>query len=89
MALTADNQSPWAAFSDQSVLWSPDKIKSLAAKWPKLAAAKHSIGDATLVDVAEHYAQMGYRVEILTGDQGLKSHEPFIPLDEPRRRKSR
>ena len=37
-------------------------------------------------DVAEYYAQMGYGVEILTGDQGLKAYEPVTPVKVPRRR---
>ena len=35
-----------------------------------------SIGDATIKDVAEYYAEAGYEVEILTGDVGLKSYQP-------------
>ena len=28
MRKSADEESPWAAFSDQSVLWSPEKLKA-------------------------------------------------------------
>jgi hypothetical protein len=87
MKKSADQQTPWAAFSEQSPLWSPEKLKKLAETWPDLAAGKLSIGDATIKDVAEYYAKMGFEVEILTGDQGLKSYEPEKPLDIPRRRK--
>jgi len=41
---------------------------------------------ATIKDVAEYYAQIHYSVEILTGDQGLKAHEPLAPAEIPRRR---
>ena len=85
----ADETSPWAAFSDQSVLWAPDKLKALAANWPDLAAQKLSLGDATIKDVADYYAQAGYKVEILTGDQGLKAYEPAVPAEVPRRRRTR
>jgi hypothetical protein len=85
----ADETSPWAAFSDQSVLWNPEKLKALAATWPNLAAQKLSLGDATIKDVADYYAQAGYEVEILTGDQGLKAHEPAVPAEVPRRRRTR
>jgi hypothetical protein len=87
MRKSADQQTPWAAFSDQSVLWSPEKLKSLADSWPDLAASRLSLGDATIKDVAEYYAKMGCAVEILTGDQGLKSYEPAIPPAIPRRRR--
>ena len=45
-----------------------------------------SLGDATIKDVAEYYAQMNNEVEILTGDSGLKSYEPVAKKIVPRRR---
>lgn len=89
MRKSADNQTPWAAFSEQSSLWSPEKLKWLADYWPTLAAGNSSLGDATIKDVAEYYAQMRYEVEILTGDQGLKTYEPIAPVEIPRRRQRR
>lgn len=86
MSKSADNETPWAAFSDQSILWSAERIKVLANTWPDLALQKLSLGDATIKDVAEHYAQMGCGVEILTGDLGLKAYEPIAPPEIPRRR---
>ncbi len=86
---SADNQTPWAAFSEQSILWSPEKLKSLADTWPNLAAQRLSLGDVTIKDVAEYYAQMGWEVEILTGDQGLKAYQPTTPAEKPRRRQRR
>jgi len=89
MAESADQQTPWAAFSEQSTLWSAEKLKELATSWPNLAASKLSIGDATIKDVADYYSQMGFKVEILTGDQGLKAYEPIAPVEIPRRRQKR
>lgn len=86
MRKSADENTPWAAFSDQSLLWSPEKLKILSDTWPELADQKLSLGDATIKDVAEYYAQMGFQVEILTGDQGLKAYEPLAPVVIPRRR---
>jgi hypothetical protein len=86
MQKSANQQTPWAAFSDQSLLWSTEKLHTLADKWPTLAAQKISLGDATIKDVAEYYAHMGTEVEILTGDQGLKAYEPRINVTVPRRR---
>ncbi len=83
---SADNETPWAAFSDQSILWSTAKMKALASAWPDLALQKLSLGDATIKDVAEYYAESGYIVEILTGDQGLKAYQPAVPTEIPRRR---
>jgi hypothetical protein len=88
MAAAADEKTPWAAFTDQSVLWEAEELKKLATEWPDLAARKISIGDATIKTVAEHYARSGYQVEIFTGDEGLKAYEPSIPVKPPRRRRS-
>ena len=87
MSDSADARTPWAAFSLQSELWSPEKLKSLAAVWPALADQRLSLGDATIKDVAEFYAALGHRVEIFTGDQGLKAYEPIMPPEVPRRRR--
>lgn len=86
MRMSANEQTPWAAFSEQSTLWSPEKLIRLADAWPELANQKLSLGDATIKDVAEYYAQMNFQVEILTGDQGLKAYEPRVPAELPRRR---
>ncbi len=89
MNKVADETSPWAAFSEQSVLWSTEKLKALAKTWPNLADQKLSLGDATIKDVADYYAKAGYKVEILTGDRGLKAYEPAVPAEVPRRRRRR
>lgn len=83
----ADETTPWAAFTDQSELWNTEALRKLAAEWPDMAAQKISIGDATIKIVAEYYARAGYRVEIFTADQGLKSYEPQTPPSIPRRRR--
>lgn len=82
----AEAKSPWAAFTDQAELWGADRLRDLAARWPLLAVAKISIGDATIADVAEFYARGGYEVEIVTGDAGLKAYEPKDTFPLPRRR---
>lgn len=86
IADSADGASPWALFSDQAELWSADKMKSLAETWPILANQRISIGDATIKDVAEHYAKANYDVKIITADEGLKSYEPAMRPRTPRRR---
>lgn len=86
---TADSKTPWAAFSQQSELWSSEKLHALADTWPGLAVQKLSLGDATIKNVADYYAQMRYRVEILTGDQGLKAYQPTAPVEVPRRKQRR
>ncbi|MBB6678104.1 hypothetical protein [Cohnella lubricantis] len=82
------NETPWAAFSDQSVLWDEGEVSRLTEEWPTLAAQGISIGDATIKSVADYYAKIqSYQVEILTGDAGLKSYEPIQLMPPPRRRK--
>ena len=87
MRKSAEQKTPWAAFSDQNLLWSPEKLVALSNTWMDLADQKLSLGDATIKDVAEYYAQTGFTVEILTGDAGLKAYEPLTPIEvQPRRR---
>jgi hypothetical protein len=82
----ADANTPWAAFTDQSAPWDTSNLLELADTWPDLAVGGTSIGDATIKNVAEYYAQAAYIVEILTGDEGLKAYEPIKPIVIPRRR---
>ncbi|MFO0755393.1 MAG: hypothetical protein U0359_02815 [Byssovorax sp.] len=86
IALTADGTSPWAAFTQQSELWSPEGLRALSTTWPHVAANRLSIGDATIGKVAAYYADCGYAVEILTGDAQLKALEPRGAARVPRRR---
>ena len=81
-----DNEDPWAAFSEQGELWSDESLKNLADTWPELASQRISLGDATIKDVAEYYAKVGYTVEILTGDNGLRAYQPTQNPILPRRR---
>lgn len=82
---SADAESPWAAFTDQSQLWGPDALKKLAAEWPTLATQGLSMGDMTIKATADYYAE-AFEVEILTGDAGLKAYQPVTPIPVPRRR---
>lgn len=82
----ATEEEPWAAFTFQNKLWNEGNLIRLANNWPPLAASGLSIGDTTIKDVAEHYMQAGFEVEILTGDQGLKAYEPK-QSSIPRRRR--
>lgn len=87
LSAAVDARSPWAAFTDQSVLWDNDNLRRLAAEWPPLAAGGLTIGDATIKAVAEYYARTGWDVRIITGDQGLKAYEPERVAPVPRRRR--
>lgn len=86
MRKSADEETPWAAFAHQSELWGSERLKTLADTWPVLAARRMSLGDTTIIDVAEYYAALGCRVEIFTGDKGLKAYQPATPQEIPRRR---
>lgn len=83
---SADETTPWAAFTEQAALWSADNLKKLAETWPDLAAAHLAIGDATIKDVAEYYGSMGFDVRLLSGDAQLAAFEPSPPPLVPRRR---
>lgn len=82
MKQAADETTPWAAFTRQQDLWDGAGLKQLADEWPGLAIQGVSLGDAAIKFVADHYVRLGFEVEILTGDKGLKALEP---LPSPRR----
>ncbi len=83
----ADEDSPWAAFQDQTQLWTPEMLHKLAENWPEKAKEGLSLADLTISGIAEHYARSGLHVELFTGDQGLKAYEPAAPPLIPRRKK--
>jgi len=87
IAATADQISPWAAFTEQSELWKKENLKVLAERWRERVISGQSLGDASIVDVANYYASAGFAVEIFTGDQGLKAYEPPTLPVIPRRRR--
>ncbi|WP_287278165.1 MULTISPECIES: hypothetical protein [unclassified Okeania] len=87
MKLTADNQTPWAAFIEQSKLWDAENLKDLADEFPDFASRGFALGDATIKRIFDYYVELGFEVEILTGDKVLKSYEPPKPELIPRRRK--
>jgi hypothetical protein len=89
MKMAAEEETPWAAFTDQQDLWDPDGLKRLAEEWPTLAVQGVSLGDATIKSVAERYAKLGCDVELFTGDAGLKSFEPVRPSKPKKRRERR
>ena len=85
---TIEETSPWAAFSHQSGFWHGDSLKKLLIKWQERVNTNHSLGDASIVDVAQFYAELPNTiVEIYTGDEGLKAYQPIRPSVIPRRRK--
>jgi len=83
---SVNGNNPWVPFAGQDALWGRDGLLKLAASWPALAAGGVSIADATIKDVAEFYAEAGFHVEIVTGDEGLRAYTPAIPAIRPRRR---
>ena len=87
ISATADQISPWAAFTEQSELWKKENLKVLAERWKESVISGQSLGDASIVDVANYYASAGFEVEIFTGDQGLKAYEPSSIIVIPRRRR--
>ena len=82
-----NGHSPWAAFTEQSSLWGVEGLTALVNRWKDTAMSRQSLGDASIVDVAEYYSSLGCIVEILTADAGLKSYQPVHSAEIPRRRK--
>jgi len=83
---TANDQSPWTFFGQQTGLWEAEKLKELAEEWLNHVTAKSSMGDISIKQVADYYAKAGAEVSIFTGDSGLRAFQPTIPVSVPRRR---
>ncbi|MFM7580053.1 MAG: hypothetical protein ACKO5Q_24355 [Microcystaceae cyanobacterium] len=86
MKKVANAQDPWAAFTEQAEFWEPEALKKLADEWSKKVSEDLSMGDIFIKSIADYYNKIGCQVEILTGDQGLKSYEPTPTQLTPRRR---
>ena len=86
----ADNKLPWAMFSNQSGMWSPENVKKLAIQWKEHGVCALSIGDESILDVAKYYCAAGYEVEVFTGDEQLYGFSTAITPSAltPRRRRS-
>ena len=83
---SADEKSPWAAFTEQSSLWNPENLKKLAEKWKITVIGGQALGDASIVEGVKYYTDLGYEVESFTGDEGLKAYEPTVEIPWRRRK---
>ena len=80
---------PWDIFTNQNELFDEVKFSELVEKWRSLAISGISMGDASILQVAELYASKNFTAEIFTGDTGLKSYEPAPQKDILPRNKNR
>ena len=72
----AEGISPWIAIDMQNTLWQTDNLSKLVEEWKNTVISEaQSIGDAAIVQIAQHFASSGIEVEIFTGDGGLKNYE--------------
>jgi len=86
MVQAADEASPWVAFGEQSSLWEGDGLKKLASEWQLVVSQRISLGDTTIKILADYYCdEKGFQVEIMTGDDQLKSYERTPKITRRRR----
>jgi hypothetical protein len=79
----AKGNNPWLPLGKQGeTLWNIEQLIKLTKIWPKQAESGHSMGDATIVDIANYYDAQGVVVAIFTEDQGLKAYQPSTKDDE-------
>ena len=85
-----EGQEPWDIFTNQANLFDKENFKKLVETWRDLSMSGISMGDASIIQVANHYDSKNFTVEIFTGDTGLKAYEP-APKKEilPRNRRRR
>ena len=85
-----DGLEPWDIFTNQTNLFEEENFKKLVETWRNLAMSGISMGDASIIQVAQHYESKNFNVEIYTGDTGLKAYEPapkkeILPRNRSRR----
>ncbi|MBD5356989.1 MAG: hypothetical protein HDR88_08320 [Bacteroides sp.] len=71
-----DGKEPWDIFTNQSVLFTKERLKEMVCDWKQLSVTGLSMGDVSIKQVASHYDSMGYTAEIFTSDEGLKAYQP-------------
>lgn len=76
---SADNESPWTVFSEQTSLWSAKELPNLITNWPSAAVEGLSIGDFSILEIAKKYREEFEDVTIYTEDNQLKAHAPLPP----------
>lgn len=84
-----EGHEPWDIFTNQTNLFDEDNFKGLVEKWRELSMSGISMGDASIIQVAQHYNSKNLTVEIYTGDTGLKAFEPAPQKEILPRNKSR
>lgn len=80
---------PWDIFTNQTNLFDEENFKKLVETWRDLSMSGISMGDASIIQVANHYDSKNFTVEIFTGDTGLKAYEPAPQKEILPRNKSR
>lgn len=80
---------PWDVFTNQTNLFDEENFKKLVETWRDLSMSGISMGDASIIQVAQHYESKNFTVEIYTGDAGLKAYEPVPKKEILPRNKSR
>lgn len=85
-----DGLEPWDIFTNQTNLFDKENFKKLVDRWKELSMSGISMGDASIIQVAEHYSDKNFTAEIYTGDSGLKAYQPaprpeILPRNKNRR----
>lgn len=81
---------PWDIFTNQTALFTPERLNELVTNWKVLSKERISMGDCSILQVANHYDSLGISVEIFTGDAGLEARQPapkqpMLPRNHRRR----
>jgi hypothetical protein len=81
----ASEEAPWSWFANHDEHWDAAALRVYSLTWAEQAKQGLSLADVSISKVADYYARAGRKVEILTGDAGLKRLEP-VPSPWRRRR---
>ena len=84
-----EKKDGWMMFYSEKDMWSENEIAKLAEMWRESGVYKLSLGDASIIKVANRLKAI-YDVEVFTGDSQLRglASAPIVPIYAPAKRRN-
>lgn len=84
-----EKKDGWMMFYSEKDMWSENEIAKLAEMWRESGVYKLSLGDASIIKVANRLKAI-YDVEVFTGDSQLRglASAPIAPIYAPAKRRN-
>ena len=84
-----DKKDGWLMYNSEKEMWSENEIVNLANMWRENGIYKLSLGDASIITVANQLKPI-FEVEVFTGDSQLRtiSQMPIKPVYAPSKKRN-